>query len=68
LAQTTYTLTTFIEPDPEDAAVPDRYLAGFRDADGEPWGLIVPLDGDDVRRELGLKSGGGPSQCTRSTA
>jgi hypothetical protein len=29
MAQTTYTLTTFIEPDPEDAEVPDRYLAGF---------------------------------------
>jgi hypothetical protein len=39
MAQTTYTLTTFIEPDSEDAAVPDCYLAGFRDLDGEPWVL-----------------------------
>jgi hypothetical protein len=50
MAQTTYTLTTFIKPDPEDTDVPDRYLAGFRDVDGEPWGLIVPLDGAAVRR------------------
>ena len=47
---TQITLITFIEPDPDDADVPDRYLAGFRDVAGEPWGLIVPLDGDDVRR------------------
>lgn len=53
MAQTTYTLTTFLQPDPEDAALPDRYLAGFRDLDGEPWGLIVPLDAAEVRRVLG---------------
>jgi hypothetical protein len=52
MAQTTYTLTTFIEPDPEDAEVPDRYLVGFRDANGKSWGLIVPLDVDDVRRAV----------------
>ena len=46
----TVTLTTFFVPDPEDAALSDRYVAGFRDVDGEPWGLIVPLDRADVRR------------------
>ena len=46
----TLTLTTYFEPDPEDAVVPHRYLAGFRDPNGEPWGLIVPLDGAAVRR------------------
>jgi hypothetical protein len=32
--------------------MPDRYLAGFRNLDGEPWGLIVPLDGNEVRRAV----------------
>jgi len=50
LTQTTYTLTSFIEPDPDDAEVPHRYLAGFRDVDGEPWGVIVRLEGEQVRR------------------
>lgn len=52
MSPTTYTLTTFIRPDPEDAELPDRYLAGFRDTDGKPWGLTVPLDGPEVRRAV----------------
>ena len=46
----TVTLTTFFESDPEDAAVPERYLAGFRDLSGKSWGVTVPLDADEVRR------------------
>jgi hypothetical protein len=49
----TLTLTPFFEADPEAAAVPDRYLAGFRDASGEPWGVVVPLDAVEVRRAAG---------------
>lgn len=47
-----YTLTTFIKPDPEDAAFPDRYVAGFQETDGSNWGLTVPLDGSEVRRAV----------------
>jgi hypothetical protein len=46
----TVTLTTFFESDPEYAAVPERYLAGFRDLSGKSWGVIVPLDAEEVRR------------------
>lgn len=27
---------------------PERYVAGFADKDGEPWGASVPLEPDDV--------------------
>jgi hypothetical protein len=43
MAQTTYTITTF--SDPENAALPDRYLAGLRDPDGKARGLIMPGSG-----------------------
>lgn len=46
----TVTLTTFIRPDGDaDPTIgPKQYLAGFEDQDGEPWGLTVPLEPDDV--------------------
>jgi hypothetical protein len=43
MAQTTYTIATF--SDPENAALPDRYLAGLRDPDGKARGLIMPGSG-----------------------
>jgi hypothetical protein len=46
----TVTLTTFFESDPENAAVPERYLAGFRDVSGKSWGVTIPLDAEEVRR------------------
>ena len=52
---TQITLTTFIEPDPKDAAVPERYLAGFRDLSGKTWGVTVPL----------RCRGGAPRGCER---
>ena len=27
---------------------PEQYLAGFEDEDGDPWGVTVPLETDDV--------------------
>lgn len=46
----TVTLKTFFRPsgDANRAVGPERYLAGFEDADGEPWGQAVPLEPDDV--------------------
>jgi len=44
------TLATFFRADRNaDRTIgPEHYLAGFEDQDGEPWGLIVPLEPDDV--------------------
>ena len=46
----TVTLTTFIRPDSDaDPEIgPEQYLAGFEDQEGEPWGLTIPLEPDDV--------------------
>ena len=46
----TVTLTTFFRPDGDADPVigPEQYLAGFEDQDGEPWGLTIPLEPDDV--------------------
>lgn len=46
----TVTLTTFFRPDGDaDPEIgPEQYLAGFEDQDGEPWGLTIPLEPDDV--------------------
>jgi hypothetical protein len=40
-------------PNPKTSPHPDRYLAGFRDADGDPWG-VAPLEAEQVRRVLGM--------------
>ena len=60
----TVTLTTFFESDPEDAAVPERYLAGFRDLSGKSWGVTVPLDAEEVHSWLRARSEHGRSRCT----
>jgi hypothetical protein len=46
----TVTLTTFFRPDgnADPEIGPEQYLAGFEDQDGEPWGLTIPLEPDDV--------------------
>jgi len=46
----TVTLTTFfrLDDDADPTIGPEQYLAGFEDQDGEPWGLTIPLEPDDV--------------------
>ena len=46
----TIKLETFFEKvGPDDrSSEPNQYLAGFRDEDGERWGVMVPLNADDV--------------------
>ena len=46
----TVTLTTFfrLDGDADPTIGPEQYLAGFEDQDGEPWGLTIPLEPDDV--------------------
>ena len=46
----TVVLTTFFRAEGGgDASVgPERYVAGFEDEDGEPWGMAVPLEPDEV--------------------
>lgn len=46
----TVTLTAYFRPDAaaDPLIGPERYVAGFEDPDGEPWGISVPLEPDDV--------------------
>ena len=46
----TVALTTFFRAEGgDDASVgPERYVAGFENEDGEPWGTAVPLEPDEV--------------------
>lgn len=46
----TVTLTAYFRPDAaaDPLIGPGRYVAGFEDPDGEPWGVSVPLEPDEV--------------------
>ena len=46
----TVALTTFFRAEGGgDASVgPERYVAGFENEDGQPWGTAVPLEPDEV--------------------
>ncbi len=46
----TIKLETFFEDACTDdrSSEPNQYVAGFKDEDGEPWGVLVPLSADDV--------------------
>ena len=46
----TINLATFFEKAGADerSGASNQYVAGFRDEDGESWGVVVPLDADDV--------------------
>ena len=44
------TLTPFFraDGDADHRIGPEQYMAGFEDEDGDPWGVTVPLEPDDV--------------------
>lgn len=48
-------LVPFFEPEYPELPENERFVAGFRDQDGNRWGAIVPLHRDIVEREV-LKS------------
>ncbi len=38
------TLTPFLEPEDPDLPDGERFVAGFKDADGNRWGSVVPIE------------------------